>query len=92
MRDEEKHSRKTEKSCEGAKATHKDFVKYTGYSNVNKHLISELPIKSSGSINFTYISNKGNLTHLLPVSQNENQSDDSPAIIRCLHIKYTEIT
>ena len=92
MKDEEKHSPKTEKSYEGAKATHKGFVKYTGYSNVNKHLIPELPIKSSGSIHFTYISNKGNLSHVLPVPQNENQSGDSPAIIRCLHIKYTEIT
>lgn len=59
---------------------------------MNEHLISELPIKSFGSIHFTYLSNKGNLSHILPVSQNENQSGDSPAIIRCLHIRYTEIT
>lgn len=58
----------------------------------NKRLISEPSIKSSGCINFTYISNKGNLSHVLPVSQNGNQSGDSPAIIRCFHIKYTETT
>lgn len=80
------------KSFEGAKDIYQAFVKYIGCSSVNKHFISELPIKSFGSINFTYISNKGNPSRVLPVSQNENQSGDSPAIIRCLHIKYTEIT
>lgn len=59
---------------------------------IKKRLVSELPVKSFGSVSFMYISNKGNHSHVLPESRNENQSDDSPAIIRCLHIKYTEIT
>lgn len=46
-------------------------MKHTGYSNVNKYLISELPIKSFGTINFTYSSNGGNLSHVPPVSENE---------------------
>ncbi len=85
---------KYRKSSEGARTTHQAFVKHISYSNISKntHLISELSIKSFGSINFAHSSNKGNLSHVLPVSQNENQGGDSPAIIRCLYTKYTEIT